>query len=209
MVKFNVQRLGSNTKKINVLGVRNLDIVEHFDSRGSFTEVISKRLLLNHQLGFFEFAQLNFSVSQKNTFRGIHFSKSARPQHKLVMCLEGSISDFIVDIRIGSPTYGKVDRFELSSKAREVIFIPSGCGHGFLAREDKSVVLYAQSSEYSPSEEFEISAFDESLRLNIEDIDNLILSEKDRAAPNLETLRSDNFLPLYKPLDLSENKLYG
>ena len=204
-----MQKLGSNTKKFNVLGVRNLDIVEHFDSRGSFTEVISKRLLLNHQLEFFEFAQLNFSVSQKNTFRGIHFSKSARPQHKLVMCLEGSISDFIVDIRIGSPTYGKVDRFELSSKAREVIFIPSGCGHGFLAREDKSVVLYAQSSEYSPSEEFEISALDESLRLNIEDIDNLILSEKDRAAPNLETLRSDNFLPLYKPLDLSENKLYG
>lgn len=204
-----MQTLGSNTKKFNVLGVRNLDIVEHFDSRGSFTEVISKRLLLNHQLGFFEFAQLNFSVSQKNTFRGIHFSKSARPQHKLVMCLEGSISDFIVDIRIGSPTYGKVDRFELSSKAREVVFIPSGCGHGFLAREDKSVVLYAQSSEYSPSEEFEISALDESLRLNIEDIGNLILSEKDRAAPNLETLRSDNFLPLYKPLDLSENKLYG
>ena len=209
MVKFNVQRLGSNTKKINVLGVRNLDIVEHFDSRGSFTEIISKKLLLNHHLGFFEFAQLNFSVSQKYTFRGLHFSKSAKPQHKLIMCLEGSISDFIVDIRIGSPTYGKVDRFELSSKAREVIFIPSGCGHGFLAREDKSVVLYAQSSEYSPSEEFEISALDESLRLNIEDIDNLILSEKDRAAPNLETLRSDNFLPLYKPLDLSENKLYG
>ena len=209
MVKSIVQKLGSNTKKFNVLGVRNLEIVEHFDSRGSFTEVISKRLLLNHQLGFFEFAQLNFSVSQKNTFRGIHFSKSARPQHKLVMCLEGSISDFIVDIRIGSPTYGKVDRFELSSKAREVIFIPSGCGHGFLAREDKSVVLYAQSSEYSPSEEFEISALDESLRLNIEDIDNLILSEKDRAAPNLETLRSDNFLPFYKPLDLIENKLNG
>jgi dTDP-4-dehydrorhamnose 3,5-epimerase len=208
VVKSIVQKLGSNTKKFNVLGVRNLDIVEHFDSRGSFTEVISKRLLLNHQLGFFEFAQLNFSVSQKNTFRGIHFSKSARPQHKLVMCLEGSISDFIVDIRIGSPTYGKVDRFELSSKAREVIFIPSGCGHGFLAREDKSVVLYAQSSEYSPSEEFEISALDQSLRLNIEDIDDLILSQKDRAAPNLEALRSDNFLPLYKPLDLSENKLY-
>ena len=208
MIKSNVQKLGSDTKKINVLGVRNLDIVEHFDSRGSFTEVISKRLLLNHQLGFFEFAQLNFSVSQRNTFRGIHFSKSARPQHKLVMCLEGSISDFIVDIRIGSPTYGKVDRVELNSKAREVIFIPSGCGHGFLAREDKSVVLYAQSSEYSPSEEFEISALDESLRLNIEDIDNLILSEKDRVAPNLETLRSNNFLPLYKPLDLSENKLY-
>ena len=208
MVKSIVRKLGSNTKKFNVLGVRNLDIVEHFDSRGSFTEVISKRLLLNHQLGFFEFAQLNFSVSQKNTFRGIHFSKSARPQHKLVMCLEGSISDFIVDIRIGSPTYGKVDRFELSSKAREVIFIPSGCGHGFLSREDKSVVLYAQSSEYSPSEEFELSALDESLKLNIEEIDNLILSDKDRAASKLESLKSSNKLPIFNPADLNENKIY-
>jgi len=196
-----VHELGSNTKKINVLGVRNLDIVEHFDSRGSFTEVISKRLLLNHQLGFFEFAQLNFSVSQKNTFRGIHFSKSARPQHKLVMCLEGSISDFIVDIRIGSPTYGKVDRFELSSKVRQIIFIPSGCGHGFLAREDKSVVLYAQSSEYSPSEEFELSALDKSLNLNIEDIDRLILSDKDRAAAKLESLKLDDKLPTFNPAE--------
>ena len=191
--------LGSDTKQFNVLGVRNLDIVEHFDSRGSFTEIISKRLLLNNQLGFFEFAQLNFSVSQKNTFRGIHFSKSVRPQHKLVMCLEGSISDFIVDIRIGSPTYGKVDRFELNSKVRQVIFIPSGCGHGFLAREDKSVVLYAQSSEYSPSEEFELSALDKSLNLNIEDIDRLILSDKDRTAAKLESLKLDDKLPTFNP----------
>lgn len=194
-----MHKIDLNTKKVNILGVRNLDIVEHFDARGSFTEIISKSLLINHHLGFFEFAQLNFSVSQKNTFRGIHFSKSTRPQHKLVMCLEGSISDFIVDIRIGSPTYGKVDRFELNSKVRQVIFIPSGCGHGFLAKEDKTVVLYAQSSEYSPSEEFEVSALDESLGLNLVDINNMILSEKDRTAPPLVSLRSKNFLPLFNP----------
>jgi dTDP-4-dehydrorhamnose 3,5-epimerase len=208
VVKSTVRELGSDTKKFNVLGVRNLDIVEYFDSRGSFTEIISNRFLLNNQLGFFEFAQLNFSISQKNTFRGIHFSKSVRPQHKLVMCLEGSITDFIVDIRIGSPTYGKVDRFELSSKVKQIIFIPSGCGHGFLARENNSSVLYAQSSEYSPSEEFELSAFDESLKLNIVDMDNLILSNKDRVAPKLASLKSDNFLPLFNPTALNENKLY-
>ena len=203
-----MHELGSHTQKINVLGVRKLDIAEHFDSRGSFTEIISKRFLLSNQLGFFEFAQLNFSVSRKNTFRGIHFSKSVRPQHKLVMCLEGSISDFVVDIRIGSPTYGKVDRFELNSKVKQIIFIPSGCGHGFLAREDNSLVLYAQSSEYSPSEEFELSAFDESLKLNIMDMDNLILSNKDRVAPKLESLRSDNFFTLFNPTALNENNLY-
>ena len=208
MVKSTVHELGSHTQKINVLGVRKLDIAEHFDSRGSFTEIISKRFLLSNQLGFFEFAQLNFSVSQKNTFRGLHFSKSTRPQHKLVICLEGSISDFIVDIRVDSPTFGKVDRFELSSKIRQVIFIPSGCGHGFLSREDKSVVLYAQSSEYSPSEEFELSALDESLKLNIEEIDNLILSDKDRAASKLESLKSSNKLPIFNPADLNENKIY-
>ena len=208
MVKSTVRELDSDTKEFNVLGVRNLEIEEHFDSRGSFTEIISKRLLLDNQLGFFEFAQLNFSVSRKNTFRGIHFSKSIRPQHKLVMCLEGSISDFVVDIRIGSPTYGKVDRFELNSKVKQVIFIPSGCGHGFLAREDNSLVLYAQSLEYSPSEEFELSAFDESLKLNIVGMDNLILSNKDRLAPKLESLRSDNFLPLFNPAALNENKLH-
>ena len=208
MVKSAVRELDSDSNKFNVLGVRNLEIVEHLDSRGSFTEIFSKRLLLNNQLGFFEFAQLNLSVYRKNTFRGIHFSKSVKPQHKLVMCLEGSISDFVVDIRIGSPTYGKVDRFELSSKVKQVIFIPSGCGHGFLAREDNSLVLYAQSSEYSPSEEFELSAFDESLKLNIMDMDNLILSNKDQVAPKLESLRSDNFLPLFNPSALNGDKLY-
>ena len=208
MVKSTVHELGSHTQKINVLGVRKLDIAEHFDSRGSFTEIISKRFLLSNQLGFFEFAQLNFSVSQKNTFRGLHFSTSARPQHKLVICLEGSISDFIVDIRVDSPTFGKVDRFELSSKVKQVIFIPSGCGHGFLAKEDNTSVLYAQSSEYSPSDEFELSALDESLKLNIEEIDNLILSDKDRTASKLESLKSSNKLPIFNPADLNENKIY-
>ena len=177
MLQSHVCKLGSVTKQINVFGVRKLNIVEHFDSRGSFTEIISKRFLLGNQLGFFEFAQLNFSVSQKNTFRGLHFSKSTRPQHKLVICLEGSISDFIVDIRVDSPTFGKVDRFELSSKVRQVIFIPSGCGHGFLAKEDNTSVLYAQSSEYSPSDEFELSALDKSLSLNIEEIDKLYVED--------------------------------
>ena len=208
MLKSRVYKLGSVTKQINVFGVRKLNIVEHFDSRGSFTEIISKRFLLGNQLGFFEFAQLNFSVSQKNTFRGLHFSKSTRPQHKLVICLEGSISDFIVDIRVDSPTFGKVDRFELSSKVKQVIFIPSGCGHGFLAKEDNTSVLYAQSSEYSPSEEFEMSALDESLRLSLMEINNLILSEKDRSAPKLESLKSDNFLPVFNPTALNENNLY-
>ena len=208
MLKSSMYKLGSVTKKINVFGVRKLDIAEHFDSRGSFAEIISKRFLLSNQLGFFEFAQLNFSVSQKNTFRGLHFSTSARPQHKLVICLEGSVSDFIVDIRVDSPTFGKVDRFELSSKVRQVIFIPSGCGHGFLAKEDNTSVLYAQSSEYSPSDEFELSALDESLTLNIEEKDNLILSDKDRAASKLESLKSSNKLPIFNPADLNENKMY-
>jgi dTDP-4-dehydrorhamnose 3,5-epimerase len=194
--------LGLDIKKNNILGVRTLNIVENFDSRGSFAEIISKRFLKDNQLEFFEFAQLNFSISRKNTFRGIHFSKSSKPQHKLVICLEGSITDFVVDIRIDSPTHGKVDRFELSSKVRQVLFVPSGCGHGFLAKENNTSVLYAQSSEYSPDQEFELSALDNSLGLNIADLGNLILSDKDRRAPKLNSLKSSNLLPMFNPADL-------
>lgn len=200
--------MGSSIKKINVLGVRSLDIVENFDSRGSFAEIISKRFLLDNQLEFFEFAQLNFSISHKNTFRGIHFSKSSKPQHKLVICLEGSISDFIVDIRIGSPTYGKLDKFELSSSPRQIIFVPSGCGHAFLAQENNTLVLYAQSSEYSPSEEFALSALDESIGLDLMDLNKIIFSSRDQTAPTLESLRLDNLLPIFNSIDLNRNKLY-
>ena len=184
-------------KNFNVLGVKDFGLKDFFDSRGSFTEIFSKKFLDHNELNFFNIAQVNLSVSKKNTFRGIHFSNSKKLQHKLVMCLEGSISDFVVDTRVGSPTFGQVDRFELDSNRRKLIFIPAGCGHGFFAKMNKTKILYAQSSEYSPDEEFDLSCLDKLLNLNLGDIRNLILSEKDKSAKNLEEHRRNGVLPKY------------
>lgn len=184
-------------KNFNVLGVKVLQLNDFFDSRGSFTEIFSKRFLDYNGLGFFSIAQVNLSVSKKNTFRGIHFSNSKKLQHKLVMCIEGAISDFVVDTRVGSPTFGQVDRFELDSKNRKTVFIPAGCGHGFYSKMNNTKILYAQSSEYSPHEEFEIFCLDEFLNLNLGNVKKLILSEKDRCAKNLEEHRKNGVLPQY------------
>ena len=184
-------------KNLNVLGVKVLQLNDFFDSRGSFTEIFSKRFLDYNGLGFFSIAQVNLSVSKKNTFRGIHFSNSKKLQHKLVMCIEGAISDFVVDTREGSPTFGQVDRFELDSKSRKIVFIPAGCGHGFYSKMNNTKILYAQSSEYSPHEEFEIFCLDEFLNLNLGNVKKLILSEKDRCAKNLEEHRKNGVLPQY------------
>ena len=184
-------------KNFNVLGVKVFELKDFFDSRGSFTEIFSKKFLDYNKLNFFNIAQVNLSVSKKNTFRGIHFSNSKKLQHKLVMCLEGSISDFVVDTRVGSPTFGQVDRFELDSNSRKLIFIPAGCGHGFFSKMNKTKILYAQSSEYSPYEEFDLSCLDKLLNLNLGNIKKLILSEKDKSAKNLEEHRKNGVLPKY------------
>jgi dTDP-4-dehydrorhamnose 3,5-epimerase len=184
-------------KNFNVQGVKVFGLNDFFDSRGSFTEIFSKRLLDFNNLNFFSIAQVNLSVSKKNTFRGIHFSNSKKLQHKLVMCLEGAISDFVVDTRAGSPTFGQVDRFEIDSKSRKMIFIPAGCGHGFFAKMNQTKILYAQSSEYSPSEEFDLTCLDEALNLNLGNIKKLILSDKDRHAHNLEGHKKNGVLPIY------------
>ena len=184
-------------RNFNVLGVKVFKLKNFIDFRGSFTEIFSKRFLDSHKLNFCDIAQVNLSVSKKNTFRGIHFSNSKKLQHKLVMCLEGSISDFVVDTRIGSPSYGQVDRFELDSKSGKLIYVPSGCGHGFLSKMNQTKIIYAQSSEYSPDEEFDLSCLDKLLNLNLGNTKKLILSEKDKVAKNLEELRKNGVLPHY------------
>lgn len=187
-------------KNLNVIGVKVFEINDFIDSRGSFTEIFSKKFLDFNQLSFFNIAQVNLSVSKKNTFRGIHYSNSRKLQHKLVMCLEGSISDFVVDTRVGSPTYGQVDRFDLDSHSRKLVFIPGGCGHGFLSKKNETKILYAQSLEYSPNEEFDLSCLDKSLNLNLGNLKKLILSQKDKAADTLEEHRKNGVLPKYNSI---------
>jgi dTDP-4-dehydrorhamnose 3,5-epimerase len=143
---------------------------------------------------FKNWAQNNLSISNKNTIRGIHFSNGANLQHKLVTCVSGSIRDFIVDIRNGSPTFGKFCEVKMNSDNGISVFIESGLGHAFLSETENSIVSYLLTSEYDSVTEFAINPFDPDINIGW-NVSNNFISEKDRNAPNLIELKDLNKLP--------------
>ena len=133
------------------------------------------------------FVQDNYSVSVKNVLRGLHYQLAPKAQGKLVRCIKGKVFDVAVDIRRGSPTFGKWFGVELSEENNLAFWIPEGFAHGFVALTDGATLLYKVSgSEYSPEH-------DRSIRWNDPDIGirwpldgEPLLSEKDKKAPFLK-----------------------
>jgi dTDP-4-dehydrorhamnose 3,5-epimerase len=164
------------------------------DHRGSFHEWFRSEQLLQLTGLHFQVRQANVSVSHKSTIRGIHYSTSQEGQMKLVTCLAGSILDVVVDIRPNSPTYKTYAYVTLDSRSAKSVLIGKGLGHAFFALEEQTVVSYLLTSPYSKSEEFAISPFDPDLGINWPSTD-VILSTKDRFAPELKLLEKNGSLP--------------
>jgi dTDP-4-dehydrorhamnose 3,5-epimerase len=170
----------------------------HSDSRGNFSEWFKKSEIASRTGFVFEAAQANISTSHKGVLRGIHYSLADVGQAKWVTCVSGSVLDAIVDIREGSPTYGKYEIINLESKSGKSVLIGPGLGHGFIALEDSSSVAYLLSSQYSPADEYEINPFDSEIRIDWGvELAEAILSEKDKKAPSLETQKAIGKLPKY------------
>ena len=123
------------------------------DERGFFAETWNARTLADAGLGR-DWVQDNQSVSRQiGTLRGMHFQAPPHAQAKLVRCGHGVIYDVAVDIRVGSPTYGKWTGVELSAENRKQLFVPEGFAHGFITRSDDCEVLYKASSLYNRDSE--------------------------------------------------------
>ena len=165
------------------------------DNRGKFRELMKISDFKNFKY-LKNWAQNNLSISNKNTIRGIHFSNGTNLQHKLVTCISGSIRDFVVDIRTGSPTFGKFCEIKLNSDLGNSVFIESGLGHAFLSETENSIVSYLLTSEYDPVTEFAINPFDPDINIGW-NTSAYFISEKDRNAPNLIELKDSNKLPNY------------
>lgn len=151
---------------IQTLAIPNIKVIsfQRFtDERGYFTETMNiEQLKLNDELSFlhkYDFLQFNEAHSKANTLRGLHFQWSPN-MGKLVRCIEGRLIDFALDIRIGSPYFGKIVGFDLNSKKQnnhsEWIWIPPGFAHGTLLAEE-STIEYLCTSTWSPNTEFGIS----------------------------------------------------
>ncbi|MEZ5886839.1 MAG: dTDP-4-dehydrorhamnose 3,5-epimerase [Paracoccaceae bacterium] len=161
------------------------------DARGWFSEVWNKETLAANGIRY-DFVQDNHSCSSEvGTVRGLHFQAPPHAQTKLVRCGRGRVFDVAVDIRVGSPTYGRWFGAELSAENGRQMLIPAGFLHGFITREPGTEVLYKCSDVYAPACDGSIRFDDPDLGIDWGiDPAAAILSHKDRAAPLLKDLRS-------------------
>lgn len=171
------------------------------DPRGVFLEWFKASVFeeaVGHPLTV---AQANHSVSQRGTLRGIHFADVPPGQAKYVYCTHGAVLDVVVDIRVGSPTFGAVDAVRLDDTDRRAIYLPEGIGHAFLALTDDAHVTYLCSTPYTPAAEHEVHPLDPALALpSLPGWDATVeplLSAKDAAAPTLAQAAADGLLPTY------------
>ncbi len=168
------------------------------DSRGSFAEWYQIEKLeeaVGHGL---DLRQANISRSAKGVLRGIHFV-DLPGQGKYVTCAHGAVLDFVVDIRVGSPTYGQWDTVLLDDRDRRAIYISEGLGHAYVALEEDSIVTYLCSNRYNPATEGAIHPQDPQISLVIpEELGEPILSDKDLVAPTLAQLEESGRLPTWE-----------
>jgi dTDP-4-dehydrorhamnose 3,5-epimerase len=131
------------------------------------------------------FVQENHSRSSRRTLRGLHYQKDPRAQGKLVRVIIGEIFDVALDIRKGSATYGKWVGVTLSEKNNTMLYVPPGFAHGFCVLSEEAEVIYKVTKEYAPEYEAGILWNDSSLKIEWP-LNDLILSERDRAWPGLQ-----------------------
>jgi dTDP-4-dehydrorhamnose 3,5-epimerase len=190
------------------MGVRELDIpgaweitpAVHGDSRGLFFEWLTDRGFTAFAGHHLDVRQANCSVSSAGVLRGLHFSQLPPSQAKYVTCVHGSVFDVVVDIRVGSPTFGRWDSVLLDDKDHRTIYISEGLGHGFLALQDNSTVMYLCSAEYNPQREHTICATDPTLAIDWPLVGGAApcLSDRDAAAPSLDEVRASGLLPTWE-----------
>ena len=159
------------------------------DARGYFLESWSQREF-DGKVGHVEFVQDNESMSSYGVMRGLHFQRPPFTQAKLVRCVRGKVLDVAVDIRKGSPTYGKHVAVELTEDNHRQFFIPKGFAHGFVVLSKTAHFSYKCDAFYAPETEGSVYALDPELGIDWEVPENeQIFSEKDKVAPRFSLYR--------------------
>ena len=168
------------------------------DDRGVFLESFKESVLTPAIGHTFTLEQMNISQSRLGTVRGVHFADVPPGQAKYVQCFAGRILDIVVDIRVGSPTFGQWEAIELDDEARQGLYISEGLGHAFCALTDSVTIGYLCSEPYAPTREHGIHPLDPELALPWPTDLELLLSPKDEAAPSLADAVATGLLPDYE-----------
>jgi dTDP-4-dehydrorhamnose 3,5-epimerase len=179
----------------------------HGDRRGSFLEWFRDAEFsadVGHRL---DLAQANCSVSRRGVVRGIHFSDVPPGQAKYVTCASGAIIDVAVDLRVGSPGFGRWQAVRLDDESRSALYLGEGLGHAFVALSDQATVLYLCSTPYAPAREHGVHPLDPEIGIVWPDGLDPVLSDKDAAAPSLAEAQAAGLLPDYEACQAYVTKL--
>ena len=185
--------------------VRELTVADAFeftptsfpDHRGLFVAPFQREAFVKAVGHPLPVGQSNHSVSGRGVIRGVHFADVPPGQAKYVYCPKGALLDVIVDLRVGSPTFGTCDTVRLDAVDYRAVYLPEGLGHAFVALEDDTVMSYLCSTGYNPAAEHGINPLDPELGLNWPADLEPVLSEKDVAAPGLAEAEAAGLLPSY------------
>ncbi|MBB2989907.1 dTDP-4-dehydrorhamnose 3,5-epimerase [Mycolicibacterium iranicum] len=186
-----------NVRELAVPGAWEVTPVVHADPRGAFFEWFTDdgfTSMTGHRL---DLRQANCSVSQAGVLRGVHFAQLPPSQAKYVTCMRGAVVDVVVDIRVGSPTFGRWDAVTLDDGSHRAVYLSEGLGHAFLALQDDSVVNYLCSAGYDPAREHTINPLDPDLAIDWPWDAEPILSDRDRDAPSLAQVQDRGLLPTW------------
>ena len=191
-------------RPLEIDGALEITPVQHGDARGVFLEWFKAstfREAVGHDL---ELAQANCSVSAAGVLRGIHFADVPPGQAKYVTCVRGAALDVVVDIRVGSPTFGRWDSVLLDDVDRRQVYLAEGLGHAFMALEDDTTIVYLCSTPYAPERERTVHPLDPALGITWPDRRRdgapleVVLSDRDAAAPSLADAVRDGILPTFE-----------
>ncbi|MDM7831751.1 dTDP-4-dehydrorhamnose 3,5-epimerase family protein [Cellulomonas edaphi] len=191
-------------RELSVPGAWEITPRQFGDPRGVFLEWFKSAPFAEHAGHALSLAQANLSVSAAGVVRGIHFADVPPGQAKYVTCARGAVLDVAVDLRVGSPTYGRWDSVLLDDVDRRAIYLSEGLGHAFMSLEDDSTVLYLCSTPYNPTGEHGIHPLDPEVGIAwptaARDGSPLhpTLSEKDREAPGLAEAAQAGLLPRWE-----------
>jgi dTDP-4-dehydrorhamnose 3,5-epimerase len=197
--------------KIQPLGIEGaweITPQQHGDPRGMFMEYYRfDRLaeVVGHPL---RLAQANLSVSAKGVVRGIHFADVPPGQAKYVTCVRGAVLDVIVDLRVGSPTFGRWEGVRLDEVDRRAVYLSEGLGHGFCALTDDATLSYFCSETFNPTGEHAVHPLDPDLGI-VWPAETPQLSARDEAAPSLAEAIASGLLPNHEQTRAFTESLRG
>lgn len=185
-------------RPLQIVGAYEFTPAIHGDDRGVFLEQYRFEALeaaIGHP---FTVRQANTSVSGRGTFRGIHYALVPPGQAKYIAVMNGAVMDYVVDLRVGSPTFAEYEPVLLDDQDRRALYLSEGLGHAFVALTEGAVVSYLVSEVYNPVRELGISPLDPQIGLRRpDDIGSPLMSPKDEAAPSLADALAAGNLPTW------------